>query len=248
MESIWSEDHETILIEWADKAMCYKWLHNKSNSYYSKLNAIFTIPVIILSTLTGAANLAIDRFPIEQRSHVSLIIGGVNIAAGIISTIQQFYKISELNEAHYASSIAWDKFYRNIKCELSKHPDERNNVIQMIKACKEEFDRLIETSPTIDNNIIKQFNLIPNIKEIKFKKPEICDELISTEEFRHKWFTYKNSINNTIKEDKTKYIEFKKQFFELNNRNPTEQEIIDNLRDTLDMKDIKNIDKLLGIV
>ena len=24
-------DHENILVEWADKAMCYKWLHAKSN-------------------------------------------------------------------------------------------------------------------------------------------------------------------------------------------------------------------------
>ena len=23
----WSPEHEQILIEWADKAMCYRWLH-----------------------------------------------------------------------------------------------------------------------------------------------------------------------------------------------------------------------------
>ena len=35
----WTTEHEQILIEWADKAMCYRWLHSKSNSMYSSLNA-----------------------------------------------------------------------------------------------------------------------------------------------------------------------------------------------------------------
>ena len=25
----WTPDHEGILVEWADKAMCYRWLHSK---------------------------------------------------------------------------------------------------------------------------------------------------------------------------------------------------------------------------
>jgi hypothetical protein len=24
----WTQEHEEILIEWADKAMCYRWLHS----------------------------------------------------------------------------------------------------------------------------------------------------------------------------------------------------------------------------
>ena len=27
----WAEEHEIILVEWADKAMCYRWLHSKSH-------------------------------------------------------------------------------------------------------------------------------------------------------------------------------------------------------------------------
>ena len=57
----WTSDHERILIEWADKAMCYRWMHAKANTMYTKLNIMFTIPVIIISTLTGTANFAQDR-------------------------------------------------------------------------------------------------------------------------------------------------------------------------------------------
>ena len=153
----WNPEHEKILIEWADKAMCYRWLHSKSNAMFSSLNAWYTIPVIIISTLTGTANFAQERVPIEYQSFFVMIVGAFNITAGIITTIQQFLKITQLNEAHRVSSIAWDKFYRNIKIELAKHPIERIDVKQMIKMSKEEFDRLMETSPNIPEKILQQF-------------------------------------------------------------------------------------------
>ena len=62
---VWTEDHENILVDWADKAMCYRWLHSKSNQHFSTMNTWFTIPVIIMSTLTGTANFAQDKFPEE---------------------------------------------------------------------------------------------------------------------------------------------------------------------------------------
>ena len=153
----WKPEHEQILVEWADKAMCYRWLHSKSHLKYKSVNAWFTIPVIIMSTTTGTANFAQDRFPPEYKSLAQMGIGAVNIFAGILTTIQQFLKISELNESHRVSSIAWDKFYRNIKVELAKSPEERVVVGQMLKMCKEEFDRLMETSPSIAEKIIEIF-------------------------------------------------------------------------------------------
>ena len=95
---------------------------------------------------------------------ISSIVGSVNIFAGILTTIQQFLKISEYNEAHRACSISWGKFYRNIKVELAKDPRERTNVKQLIKTQKEEFDRLMEISPPISEKIIKRF------------KNEFCNE------------------------------------------------------------------------
>jgi len=114
----WTEEHEHIFVEWSDKAMIYRWLHSRANVMYSNLNAWYTIPVIIISTLTGTANFAQEKVPYEYQSYFGMIIGTFNIVAGIVTTIQQFLKITQLNEAHRVSSIACDKFYRNIKIEL----------------------------------------------------------------------------------------------------------------------------------
>tara|TARA_Y100000389_G_C17470694_1_gene530403 strand:+ start:4972 stop:5760 length:789 start_codon:yes stop_codon:yes gene_type:complete len=182
----WAREHEIILAEWADKAICFRWLHAKSHMNYSYANTWFTIPVIVMSTITGTANFAQDRFPTNIKDYATMGIGAVNIFAGILTTIQQFLKISELNEAHRVSSISWGKFYRNVKVELSKAPLERISVSHMLKISKEEYDRLMETSPTIPEKIIKQFNKTFNTKlknqntPFILKKPEICDNIEPT--------------------------------------------------------------------
>lgn len=252
----WTLEHEQILVEWADKAMCYRWLHSRSNAMYSSLNAWYTIPVIVISTLTGTANFAQERVPLQYQSMFVMIVGGFNILAGIITTIQQFLKITQLNEAHRVSSIAWDKFYRNIKIELAKHPDERMNVTQMIKLCKEEFDRLMETSPNIPDNIIlnfkTEFKYIDKNNEMpKIIKPEICDSLISTELSRNPWSSDENRYKKTIqmvskeKQNMDLIIGFKRTFYNINNRDALDSEIIDNLKDMIEMQLLlKIIDQL----
>jgi hypothetical protein len=255
------------MVEWADKAMCYRWLHSRSHQEYSKTNAWFTIPVIIMSTLTGTANFAQDRFSEDIKPYAQMGIGAVNIFAGILTTIAQFLKIGELNEAHRVSSISWDKFYRNIKVELAKSRNERTSVGHMLKMCKEEFDRLMETSPSINEEIIKLFNKTfptrkPNIvKEIDedihkqdIIRPEICDELISTAEIV---FITPNVDNDAINQSammelvrkKNKIMEnYEKEvtqwvvkFEEKHNRKPLESEMLDNLQDIMNPDILKKI-------
>ena len=52
----WKEEEEILLKQWADKAQCYQWMHTRSREIYEKKNARYTIPVIIISTITGTAN------------------------------------------------------------------------------------------------------------------------------------------------------------------------------------------------
>jgi hypothetical protein len=200
----WTREHESILIEWADKAMCFRWLHSQEHTVYARKLMWFTIPVIVMSTVTGTANFAQERLPVNLRSYAAMSIGAVNIFAGVLTTIQQFLKVSELNEAHRVASIAWDKFYRNTKVELSKTPLERVPVVQLLKSSKEEYDRLMETSPIISDTIVKKFKATFNggkakkseedtsaskkDREIFAKnrafnevyKPEICGTMMST--------------------------------------------------------------------
>jgi len=264
IETKWTIDHEKIFIEWADKAMCYRWLHSRAHEWFSFMNGLYTIPVIVLSTLTGTANFAQTRVPVDYQNYYAMGVGALNIIAGIISTVQQFLKITQLNEAHRVSSIAWDKFYRNIKIELAKHPDERIQVFQMIKMCKEEFDRLMETSPSIPEYVVVEFKktfksvLDTDDNKKMIFQPEICDKLVPTRENINQW----NDVSKMIieindNEKKTKESEATKLktlednkklvrdwcnlFLTHNKRRPTEEEILDQLKDKLEATILKSI-------
>ena len=245
----WTTDHEDILIEWADKAMCYNWLHTRAHAMYSKLNYSYPIPVIIISTLTGTANFAQARVPLAYQGYFGMIVGFFNILAGIITTIQQFLKITQLNEAHRVSGIAWDKFYRNIKIEIARHPDERMDVNQLIKMSKEEFDRLVETCPDIPDQIINEFKIVfkGNFEYGEIIKPELCGQLVSTERYRNQWSTSENiAKKNSLKQQREnkikKFIEkFIDDFEKINGRDPIESEIVDNLKEQLDIEVIKDV-------
>ena len=60
-----------------------------------------------MSTLTGTANFAMDSFvPTEQKKMAMGIVGGVNIFAGILSTLQNFLRYAELMEGHRSSGVS----------------------------------------------------------------------------------------------------------------------------------------------
>ena len=172
----WTLEQEELLAEWAEKAACYRWLHNKSEKQYRCRNYAFTIPVIILSTLTGTANFAMDSFVPEERKKMAMgIVGGVNIFAGILSTLQNFLRYAELMEGHRSSGVSWSKFSRNITVELALDEKRRKPAGDFLKICRAEFDRLIEQAPGIDDKIIKQFDY--HFKENDIIRPEVCNGL-----------------------------------------------------------------------
>jgi hypothetical protein len=156
----------------------------------SVAHAWFTIPAITLSTISGTASFAQASLPTNLQAFAPAVIGSINIAIGILTTIQQYLKISELNEAHRVSAISWDKFARNIRIELSKDPAERTEAGSFLKICRMEYDRLMETSPSIPTDILAEFkrNLPGKLgsdqrkKYDSLKKPDICDTIISAKD------------------------------------------------------------------
>jgi len=135
----------------------------------------FTLPVIVLSTITGTANFAQEQFPESMRSMVPSIIGGLNLIAGLVATIMQFLKINELMENHKAAALSYGLLSRNIRLLLALPRRERHSDgLDFVNVCKAEYDRLIEQSPSIPTNILNEFEKEYPLDNI-FTKPEILD-------------------------------------------------------------------------
>ena len=173
---VWSTEVELLLAEWSEKSTCYRYLHSRSEKKYRKQYYCFSIPVIILSTLAGVANAGLATYVPESGHKVGqAVIGGVNILAGILGTLQNFLKVAETMESHRSCSVAWSKLGRAISIELAMDPKRRQNCHDFLKVCRAEYDRLIEQSPIVDDDIIRAFKR--KFRSYDVAKPPICNGL-----------------------------------------------------------------------
>jgi hypothetical protein len=183
----WSKDNEDLLVEWGDVGQAYRWMTNEAYHTYKWYHMWFTIPVITLSTVIGSVSFATSG---TAEPHAPLVVGAVNILVGTLTTIQQYLKIAEFKEAYRNATISWDKFSRNIRIELAKHPEERSDCFSFMKHVRGEMERLTEMSPDISGDIVarfeRHFHRRPGFDTMK--KPHICDVLESTENARHPYF------------------------------------------------------------
>jgi hypothetical protein len=146
----WTHEIEKLMAQWSDHAKCYAWMHEKTERICKKKDYAFMFPVIILSTVTGAANFALDsviKDP-EQKTYAQMGLGGLSIVTGIISTIANRLGYANSMEAHRMASQRWGKFERQITVELALHPNERADCMYFLKTCRTELDRLLEQRPT----------------------------------------------------------------------------------------------------
>jgi len=187
---VWHPQQEVILKTWGEASACYRYMHNHAYLVFKKQSMRFTLPVIVLSTITGTANFAQNSFPENMRGMVPSIIGAMNLIAGIIATIMQFLKINELMEGFRVASLQYGKLSRTIRLELSLPVEERSiDGTSMIETCRAEYDRLIEQSPPLPYFIIQAFEKqFP--EDTEFFKPEILhiqpiETFMSESEMRH---------------------------------------------------------------
>lgn len=170
---------------WADISACYRWMHDRCEKISARSNMSITVPVIVLSTLTGSANFIMGGIVGDNKqlgTYVQIGIGGVSIFTGILTTLGNFFRYAQASESHRVSGIAWGKFQRQIAVELALHPRDRLDSMDFLKICRSELDRLIEQSPPIPDSVIKAFER--EFQELKnLKKPDIAHGVDHTHVF-----------------------------------------------------------------
>ena len=181
----WSPEIEDLLSEWGEISMCYSYLHNFGSRKYKKKYHHLQIPIIVLSTLTGVGNFAVDSYiPEDYKKGFTAVVGGFNIFCGILGTLLSFLRYSEIYEGHRISALAWSKLGRAIEIELSLHDKKRKPCRDFLKVCRAEYDNLLESSPSVDLDIISMFNKKFSEDYPDVRKPLICNGLKAIVPFR----------------------------------------------------------------
>ena len=173
----WSSEIENLLSEFGEIALCYSWLHSYSTRKYKTKYHRMSIPIIVLSTLTGTANFADSYVPNGFKQGFSACVGGLNIFCGILGTLMSFLKYAEIYEAHRIAALAWSSLGRSIQIELALKDSRRKNCRDFLKVSRATYDSLLESSPTLDQDVIQTFNKRFNKEYPNVSKPIVCNGL-----------------------------------------------------------------------
>ena len=186
-ENVWSEEQEKLLKKWADYAASYRWLHDRTQIKYSSYNNLITIPVIVLSSISGTASIGISGLASSDPNDVKygqIAIGIVTLFTGVLSTLGSHFRFAQKSENHRLAAVAWKKFNRNIIDELSQKKNVKIRS-EFIESCHQDLDKLIQQFPEIPDDVMDSFEkefekqIVSEMTiNIKNKKKILRDELL----------------------------------------------------------------------
>ena len=151
---IWHESNEVFFKALGDEAQLQALCHMKSHEEFSTRSRGYQLPIIILSVMCGSGNFVSTSFP-DNQDTIILGVGVLSIITSIISSVAQYLKLAEKSEAHRIAYVSWEKFYNNIRFQLSKRREEREELANYMSAVTNEYQRLQEISPLLPDKITR---------------------------------------------------------------------------------------------
>ena len=170
----WNDALEKLLCEEAEKCSGLAWLHTKSELFYTGRNNLLQIPIIVLSTITGAASVGSSTLFPGRADVSSVVLGGVSILVSVLGMLSSHYSFSKRAEGHKLGSIQYAQIHRTINIEMSLPRDQRMHPKQLLRFIKDDLKRLMENIPRVPENIIAEYkNTI--IKDDGVSHPDITN-------------------------------------------------------------------------
>ncbi len=149
----WDDSVERLLQKYCDEAQTREALHRRSYYSYKKLTTCFSLPIIVLSALSGSFQFLSKGYPsIEQ--YIVTATASVSILTSIVSAVAAYLKLGESKSKHEQSANAWLLFHNELKHQLSLRRDKRQDAAEFLQTAKTSYDRLFELSPICSSNMI----------------------------------------------------------------------------------------------
>jgi len=147
---------ERLIADEGERTQGYAWLHEQSAHYYQQYNTFLALPIIVLSTLSGAISASSTALFTDPKG-ASLGIGALSIFVGVLSTVQSYFGFAKRAENHRLSGITYTKLNHFITIEMALPRRERMSAHDMLKIVRDQTGRLLETAPPIPRHVIREF-------------------------------------------------------------------------------------------
>lgn len=192
----WNDALEELLCAEAEKCSGLAWLHSYSEVEYTIKNNRLQIPIIVLSTVTGAASVgSASLFP-GNSGIASVVLGAVSILVSILGMLNSHYAFGKRAEGHKIGSVQYAQIHRTIHIEMALPRTQRMPPKQLLRYIKDDLKRLMETIPRVPETIIARYKkeIIPSSGDVSH--PDITNGIHRVETYVPKLTSLNNNFVN----------------------------------------------------
>lgn len=172
----WNPQLERILSSEGERALCFSWLHTRSEKRYAAFTTYVALPSIVLSTVNGFVSAAGGALSSNPAS-LSIGVGVVSMGIGMLNTLTTYFAWAKRAEAHRLTASQYSRIHRSIMLELALPRAERIRAHDFLKVTRDQLDRLYETAPEVPDVIIGQFKKLFGDTTPDVSKPDITNGL-----------------------------------------------------------------------
>jgi hypothetical protein len=168
----WTPEKENVLKGYAEESECMYVTYTKEYLRYKKYGYFFTIPSIVISTVTGL--LAFDS-NFSGSANGPTIIGSLNILVAINGTIYKVLKYAEMEAQFCFLAGEHLKLHSEIQATLLKSPAERDNALEFMRKIENRRIQLIDDAPVVCDSTKNKFKR--KYKNTHFEIPLLLHKL-----------------------------------------------------------------------
>lgn len=195
LTNCWNDKNERIIISVGENAASYKWMHERSASYYGKLNKICSLALLLLSTgLSAETTIGIT----SENTILNTITNIVTYLVTVLSVLINFFKFEKTREQHLSSAIEFSKLYHDIQQQMCMYRRFRKNAITYVSDTLKLYDTLVLNGPNVTQRIVSNFKKTFKTSDIAI--PDIADRIEKIElatETQGDMLDNNNNVNNT---------------------------------------------------
>ena len=196
----WSENMESLMKQWGEKAAGLRFMHSHSGGIWKKFSNQLSITGIVVTGVASTVTLIATSVSDENTKNGILMgVGGVGLLSTLIQSFKKFYNAEEKAADHASVSKQFGSFYRYMVLQMGMSREDRDPADVLSAWALKEYERLQQEAPPIGGSSVALFKkkftdpnqCIPDVAEDKFvitvfKNPKLVKsaniELVSATE------------------------------------------------------------------
>jgi hypothetical protein len=168
----WTDENEVYVQNLGEQASSMEWMNLQEEGKYRRNLSILNI--LVNSFAIGAA-LSVVAESFWPNVYVGVLVKITTIGSAALVKYRTSSKFSQLANIHKKISSDYHKIFDDVQYQLALSRENREHASKFISHIRTNYSHLGETSPTISNSIVEEFNRRYKLNGIT--KPIIAGEL-----------------------------------------------------------------------